>query len=145
MFLCTDTILIFAGFLAGIAMVLADMVVWGTTQGYLMPLYQASAAVWKPMEPLSTWLAQMWALTLADGILFGIVYSVLYDGIPCRNINKGLIYAVILWLVGVVPGMGMTYLSMNVPTPIIVSWLFGGLIDLLVMGAVLAIVYERVK
>ncbi|MDP2766150.1 MAG: hypothetical protein Q8O41_01675 [Candidatus Methanoperedens sp.] len=77
-----------AGFLAGIAMVIADMVVWGTTQGYLMPLYQASAAVWKPMEPLSVWLAQMWAMTIADGILFGIVYSVLYNGIPGRTSIK---------------------------------------------------------
>jgi len=33
---------------------------------------------------------------------------------------------------------------MAVPTPIIASWLFGGFINLLVMGAVLAIVYERV-
>lgn len=135
-----------AGLLAGIAMVIADMAVWGATQGYLMPLYQASAAVWKPMEPLSAWLAQMWAVTIVDGIIFGIVYSLLYNGIPGKNnLNKGLNYGVILWLVGTVPGMGMTYFSMAVPTPIIASWLFGGLIDVLVMGAVLAVVYERMK
>ncbi len=134
-----------AGFLAGIAMVIADMAVWGATQGYLLPLYQASAAVWKPMEPLSIWLAQMWAVTIADGILFGIVYSVLYNGIPGKNINKGLNYGVILWLVGNVPGMAVTYLMMAVPTPIVASWLFGGLIDVLVMGAVLAVVYERMN
>jgi hypothetical protein len=134
-----------AGFLAGIAMVAADMAVWGATQGYLMPLYQASSALWKPMEPLGAWLAQMWAATIADGILFGIVYSTLYNGIPGTNINKGLNYGVILWLVGTVPGMAVTYLMMAVPTPIVASWLFGGLIDVLVMGAVLAYVYERMK
>lgn len=135
-----------AGLLAGIAMVISDMAVWGVTQGYLMPLYQASAALWKPMEPLSTWLAWYLFLLVADGILFGIVYSVLYNGIPGKNnLNRGLNYGVILWLVGVVPGMAVTYLMMAVPTPIIASWLFGGLIDMLVMGAVLAYVYERVK
>ncbi len=135
-----------AGFLGGIAMVIADMAVWGAAQGYLMPLYQASAAVWKPMEPLSAWLAWYLFLLVADGILFGIVYSVLYNGIPGKNnLNRGLNYGVILWLVGIVPGMAVTYLMMAVPTPIIVSWLFGGLIDVLVMGAVLAVVYERVK
>jgi hypothetical protein len=133
-----------AGFSAGIAMVLSGIVVWGVTQGYLMPFYEASAAVWKPMEPLNLWLAQMWALTIAEGILYGLVYSVLYSGIPGKNVNKGLTFAVILWLVGTVPGMAITYLSMAVPTPIIASWLFGGLINLFVMGAVLAIVYERV-
>lgn len=135
-----------AGFLAGIAMVIADMAVWGATQGYLMPLYQASAAVWKPMEPLSAWLARYLSLLVAEGIIFGIVYSVLYNGIPGKNnLNRGLNYGVILWLVGLVPGMAITYLMMAVPTPIIASWLFGGLIDLLVMGAVLAFVYERMK
>jgi hypothetical protein len=34
---------------------------------------------------------------------------------------------------------------MAVPNLIIASWVFGGLINLLVMGAVLAFVYERVK
>ncbi|MDD5473379.1 MAG: hypothetical protein PHU34_04425 [Candidatus Methanoperedens sp.] len=98
------------------------------------------------MEPLGVWLAQMWAVTIADGILFGIVYSVLYNGIPGKNnLNRGLNYGVILWLVGIVPGMAVTYLMMNVPTPIVTSWLFGGLIDVLVMGAVLAVIYERMK
>jgi hypothetical protein len=134
-----------AGFSAGIAMVISGIVVWGTTQGYLMPQYEASAALWKPMEPLSTWLAQVWALTIVEGILYGLVYSVLYSGIPGKNISRGLNFAVILWLVGTVPGMAITYLSMAVPNLIIASWVFGGLINLLVMGAVLAFVYERVN
>ncbi len=134
---------VMAGFFAGIAMVLSGIVVWGITQGYLMPFYDTSAAVWKPMEPLNIWLAQMWALTIGEGILYGLVYSVLYGGILGKNVNKGLKFAMILWLVGTVPGMAITYLSMAVPTPIVASWLFGGLINLLVMGAVLAIVYER--
>ncbi len=134
-----------AGFLAGIAMVIADMLVWGATQGYLMPLYTASAAVWKPMEPLGTWLAWYLSLLVAEGILFGLVYSALYDGLPGKNINRGLNYGVIIWLVGTVPGMAATYLMMAVPTPIVASWLFGGLLDVLVMGAVLAVVYERMK
>lgn len=76
---------------------------------------------------------------------YGLVYSVLYSGIPGKNICKGLNFAVILWLVGTVPGMAITYVSMAVPNPIIASWVFRGLINLLVMGAVLAFVYERVK
>lgn len=134
-----------AGFLGGIAMVIADVVVYGATQGYLLPLYQASVAVWKPMEPLSAWLAWYLSLLVAEGILFGLVYSVLYNGIPGTNINKGINYGMILWLVGIVPGMAVTYLMMTVPTPIVASWLFGGLLDVLVMGAVLAYVYERMK
>ncbi len=136
---------IVAGFIAGIAMVLAGMVIWGVTQNYLMPLYEASAAVWKPMEPLGMWLAQMWALTVAEGMLYGLVYSVLYSGVPGDGVKKGLNFAILLWLIGTVPGMAITYHSMAVPTPIIASWLFGGLINLLVMGAVLALVYEKIK
>lgn len=102
-----------AGFLGGIAMVVMDIVVWSAGQGYLTPFYAASAPVWKPMEPLSAWLAQMCVLTIAEGILFGLVYSVLYDGLPGKNINRGLNYGVIIWLVGTVPGMAMTYISIS--------------------------------
>jgi len=84
-------------------------------------------------------------LTIVEGILYGLVYSVIYSGIPGKNISKGLNFAVLLWLVGTVPGMAITYLSIAVPNPIIALWVFGGLINLLVMGAVLAFMYERVK
>jgi hypothetical protein len=93
---------------------------------------------------LSIWLAQTWILTLAEGILYGLVYSVLYNGIPGKDIMKGINFAVILWLIGTVPGMAITYHSMAVPMMIIVSCTFGGIINLLVMGAVLAFVYERI-
>ena len=79
-----------AGFLAGVAMMIADMAVWQAAQGYLMPLYQASASLWKPMEPMNAWLAKYLSLLVAEGILFGLVYSVLYNGIPGKNnLNRG--------------------------------------------------------
>lgn len=132
---------VIAGFAAGVVMVISNIVIWSATQGYITPLYESSAPLWKPME--IAWFEQMWALTIAEGVLYGLVYSVLYDGIPGKNVNKGLIFAVIIWLVGTVPGMAITYITIAIPTPIIFSWLFGGLINLLVMGAALAFVYEK--
>jgi len=132
---------IIAGFAAGVLMMISSIVVWSATQDYLAPIYESSAQLWKPMEII--WFEQMWALTIAEGILYGLVYSVLYNGIPGKNVNKGLVFAVIIWLVGTVPGMAITYITIAVPAPIIVSWLFGGLINLLVMGITLAFVYEK--
>ncbi len=130
-----------AGFSAGIIMVLSGIVVWGITQNYLNPIYEKSAALWKPMG--SGWLEATWALTIAEGVLFGLVYSLLYAGIPGKYIHKGIIFGAIVWLVGTVPGMAITYLTMAVPDPIITSWLFGGLINLIIMGAALGFVYEK--
>jgi hypothetical protein len=56
---------------------------------------------------------EMWIMTIVEGILYGLVYSVLYSGIPGKNISKGLNIALILWVVGTIPGMAMTYLSMR--------------------------------
>ncbi|HIH44688.1 MAG TPA: hypothetical protein HA257_06360 [Candidatus Methanoperedenaceae archaeon] len=133
-----------AGLLAGITMVLVDSAVWAATQGYLMPLYETSAALWKPMDS-GTWMTQMVALDIADGLIFGLVYSVIYTGIPQSGVRKGICYGFIVWLVGLVPGMAVSYLMMAIPGMIIVSWLLGGLVDLLAMGAVLAVAYEKIK
>lgn len=135
---------IIAGLLAGIAMVLVDSIIWTATQGYLMPLYESSAALWKPMDS-GSWMVQMVALDIADGLIFGLVYSVIYAGIPQSGMRKGICYGFLVWLVGLVPGMAVSYLMMTVPGMIIVSWLLGGLVDLLAMGAVLAVAYEKIK
>jgi hypothetical protein len=127
-----------AGFFAGIAMRLSGIVIFGAILG----------EPWESIEHFKLVLLnildtqiQMWVLTIIEGVLYGIVYSVLYSGIPGRNVNKGLIFAVILWIIVAVPNMAY----INMPTLMNASWLFGGLINLLVMGAVLAFVYEKVK
>ncbi len=130
-----------AGFAAGIMMVVSGIVIWAATQNYLAPLYEQSASMWKPMG--IAWLESIWALAIAEGILFGLIYSYLYDGIPGKTVKKGLSFGLIVWLVGTVPEMAYTYLSIVVPSPIIAYWLLGDLINLLVMGASLAFVYEK--
>lgn len=70
-------------------------------------------------------MAQTWLLTLIEGVIYGLVFSVIYKGIPGSGALKGLSYGFLLWVVGTLPGMAITYLTMRVPDPIIASWTFG--------------------
>ncbi len=134
-----------AGFFAGIAMRLSGIVIFGAILGE--PWNSIEDFKLSKIVLFNIWDAQIqiWVLTIAEGILYGLVYSVLYSGIPGKNVNKGLIFAVILWIIVTVPNI----VDISIPALINASWLyisvFGGLINLLVMGAVLAFVYEKVK
>lgn len=136
---------IIAGVVAGIVYIAVGMLVWYLPSSYLMPLYEASARLWKPMEPMIIWQAQMWGLQLIEVIIFAAVFSLLYNGIPGKGVRKGLNYGFILWIVGTLPGMMLTYMTMAVPNAIVAHWLFGGLMELLIVGSVISLVYEKVK
>ncbi len=127
-----------AGFFAGIAMRLSGIVIfgaileepWNSIEHFNLVLFN----IWGAQ-------IQIWVLTIAGGILYGLVYSVLYSGIPGKNVKKGLIFAVILWIIVTVPNIA----DISKLPPMNASWLFGGLMNLLVMGAVLAFAYEKIK
>jgi hypothetical protein len=105
--------------------------------------YTTTPQLWKPMTDL--WYYQIIALNLIEGIIFGLIFSVLYNGIPGKGWKRGFNFGLLLWFVGTVPGMLMTYFTMAVPDSIVLSWTIGGLITLLIGGSILAVVYDKIK
>ncbi|MCS4541620.1 MAG: hypothetical protein HY929_04770 [Euryarchaeota archaeon] len=131
------------GIIAGIAAGVVFLVV-GMVSGFIFsPEYAATPQLWKPMT--GAWWYQIIALNFLEGILYGLIFSVLYNGIPGKGWKRGLNFGLILWLVATVPGMSMTYLTMAVPNTIVLSWTIGGLISLVIAGPVITVVYEKIK
>jgi len=130
---------IIAGLVAGIVILIVGML-----SGSLLAVdYTKTPELWKPMT--GNWWYNIIALDFLEGILYGIVFTLLYNGIPGKGWRKGLNYGLILWVIATVPGMLMTYLTMTVPDTIVASWTFGGLITLVIVGPVIAVVHDRLK
>lgn len=121
-----------AGILVGIILLVLNSV-----EGWLSGgLYATSdPTLWQKMT--GNWWLHMLFFNLVVGLILALVYSVIYRGIPDKGIGKGLQFGFWIWLVGTVPGLLLTMLTLTVPTELIVVWLISGLINLLIAGMVL--------
>jgi len=131
------------GIIAGIAAGVVVLAIGMLLGSLLGAEYTATPQLWKPMT--GNWWYYMIVIDLVEGIIYGLVFGIVMNGIPGNGWKKGLNYGLILWLVGTVPGMLMTYSTMAVPDMIVASWLFGGLISLAIAGPVIAVIYNKLK
>lgn len=96
--------------------------------------------VWKPMASVSPLL--MIASTFFIDLIFVVVYALINNGISGKNkYTKGLLYGLIVWGVGLIPGMIATYLYMTVATTVVIYWTIWGLIVSPLKGLIAAAIY----
>lgn len=128
-----------AGIVAGIVILIV-----GLALGYLLPVdYTSTPQLWKPMT--GDWWYNMAAIDIVEGIIYAVVFTLLFDSIPGKGWKKGLNYGLILWVVATIPGMLMTYFTMTVPDSIVASWVIGDLITLAIAGITISTVYNKIK
>jgi uncharacterized membrane protein YagU involved in acid resistance len=121
-----------AGIVAGIVLVIV-----GFALGYLTAsMYASTPQLWKPMS--GDWTYTMIIFDIVIGVILAFVYSIVKDGVPKKGITKGLYYGMLVWLVGTIPGMIMTYSTMAVPTALVLAWTIGGLVQYTLMGATIS-------
>lgn len=96
--------------------------------------------VWKPMT--NAILPYMIAEILIVNLLFVVVYALIQKGVPGKNkFTKGLIYGLLVWLVGLVPGMLATAIYMTVSKVVILYWTVWGLIVSPLKGIIASAIY----
>ncbi|MDY6864925.1 MAG: hypothetical protein SVY15_02995 [Halobacteriota archaeon] len=110
---------------------------------FFMPYYEEGSALW---NPIGTSIAFQGVVTaIAIGILMGAVYSIFYRAIPSGGIMKGFTFGLIFYLITDIPSYFNIRLFIPIPDEIIIYWLLRDLIEFLVTGVILAVVYENVK
>lgn len=117
--------LILAILAVGIFNVLVGMVTCGGAFSWVYKLEPVS--VWKPMTSVSFPL--MIAGIFFVDLLFVWVYALIKNGVPGKNkYTKGLLYGLLVVLVGLIPGMIMTYTYMTVATTVVAYWTIWGFV-----------------
>ena len=96
--------------------------------------------VWRTMEHVS--FPFMIAGIFFVDLLFVLVYALINKGIPGKNrYLKGLLYGLLVCLVGLIPGMISTYTYMTVATTVVVYWTIWGLIVSPLKGLITSTIY----
>lgn len=133
--------------LAAIAFLIISQVIH-TLEAYVTMSYYTDptyAAVWskimmpKAGPPPMEFYYISWTFSFITGLLFAGVYNVITKGIPGNTVaKKGLIYGLLIWLVGGLSGSLAMILLVNLPIDLIGYWTVSGLIVNLLAGVAIA-------
>ena len=126
-----------AGVLVGIALLILNSIEGWIFNGQYL---NSDPALWKEMA--GNWWIYMLAFNLVVGLILALVYGVLHNGIPDKGISKGIQFGFWVWLVGSVPGLLMTIITMAVPAELVVIWIVSNLFNLLIAGIILGAVIK---
>jgi hypothetical protein len=77
------------------------------------------------------------------GLLFALVFAILFKGIPGKGVNKGMIYGVLVWLVGSLPGIASMPFYMTIATTVVVYWIILQLVMGVIEGAIVGAIYKE--
>jgi len=122
---------------------------------YLNPwassMFSAASAAYcsKPMEPFGgvmPWLMLMFLGGIVSSILLTLLYSYTEKGLAIKpGWRKGLLFGLLFWLVSGLPSAYNTWLLHSFPDAIILLEAFNGLAGVLMAGAVIGLVYDKLK
>lgn len=116
------------------------------TCGWLFSwVYTLPPNIWKdPVEMMSTGNIIGGNLTgLFRAIIFALVYALLYKGIPGESVKKGMMYGILVWLVGALAGMASMPFYMTIATTVVVYWIIQALVLNLISGAIVGVIYKE--
>ncbi len=86
-----------------------------------------------------------WVVLNLGNFVTGIIYTFIYSKIGYviggGALRKGLMYGVLIWFVSLIPGMFYMYMTTNIGWQLSVYWLVRGMVELLVIGCLIAWIY----
>jgi hypothetical protein len=104
---------------------------------YLMSAaYQATASLWRPMAEMKFWIFYVCYLFIA--FFMTLIFSKWYTG---KGIMEGLQFGVYTGLMISVPSAYGMYGSMNLPYYFALQWFLYGLIEYVICGIVLSLIF----
>jgi hypothetical protein len=115
--------------------------------GSVFELEPASIWKWTPQMPLGSisagWLIFIVTVNTALAIFFAFLYALLFRAIPGTGIRKGLMFALLLYPVGVLVPVFSIYVLVNIAAGAAVYFTLQGLVEFLIYGAAVALVYKE--
>lgn len=103
----------------------------------LMPTYNETASLWRPMEEFKPIL--MWVVNAVSAACLVSIYALFFKE---KNLKNGAIYGL---LIGISYGAGMgfgTYAYMPIPYILAQGWFWGSVAELTAAGVVMALIVK---
>jgi hypothetical protein len=80
---------------------------------------------------------------LINGFMLALIYAVIHRGLPGQGWQKGISYGLIVWGLRVVMWAFSTYMLTDMSPVLIIITVVTGLIEVLILGVVIALIYRE--
>jgi hypothetical protein len=80
---------------------------------------------------------------LINGFMLALIYAVIYRCLPGQGWQKGISYGLIVWGLRVVMWAFSTFMMTDTPPALIAITVVTGLIEVLILGVVIAAIYQN--
>jgi len=134
--------LVVAGIAASVLFLVLDMVL-GTAGGFI-----GAEVFGVPVEQPPGFEAKVklgLIFELMNGFMLAVIYAVIHPSLPGRGWKKGISYGLIVWGLRVVMGAFSTYMMTDMSPILIAITVVTGLIEVLILGIVIAAIYGAVE
>lgn len=131
--------LVVAGIVASVLFLVLDAAL-GTAGGFI-----GAQVLGLPVEQPPGFEAKVkYGLTfeLINGFMMAIIYAVIHPSLPGQGWKKGISYGLLVWGLRVVMGAFSTYMMTTMPPILIVITVVMGLIEVLILGIAIAVIYR---
>jgi hypothetical protein len=135
--------------IAGVVVWIVSSIFFFLTCGWLYKwVYQLPPNIWRDwatMPATAVNLIGPHVIGIIRGLLFALVFAILYKGIPGKGITKGIVYGVLVWLVGALTGMASLPFYMTIATTVVIYWILQQLVLGVINGAIVGVIYKEKK
>jgi uncharacterized PurR-regulated membrane protein YhhQ (DUF165 family) len=104
---------------------------------FLKSTNEAVKGLWRPEMASRMWL--MYIVGLVATLLFTYIFV---KGRENKGIVEGVRYGIIIWLFMIVPMNVSMWVLLPIPYIIIVRWMLVGLLEMLIAGILVAVIYK---
>ncbi len=135
--------------IAGVVVWIVSSIFFFLTCGWLFKwVYKLPPNIWRDftaMQASAGNLIGAHVIGIIRALLFVLVFAILYKGIPGKGVTKGMIYGVLVWIVGALTGMASMPFYMTIATGVVIYWIIQQLVLGVINGAIVGAIYKEQK
>ena len=115
----------------------STITVWLTCGWLFNWVYTLPPMIWLSAEEMMTTTNMIGSnvVMLVSGLLFVLVYSMIYKGLPYNGTVKGVVYGILIWSITAL-GMASMPFYMTVSKTVVIYWIIQALFIKIVTGAI---------
>jgi cellulose synthase/poly-beta-1,6-N-acetylglucosamine synthase-like glycosyltransferase len=131
--------LIVTGIVASVLFLVLDMVL-GTAGGFIGA--QVFGLPFEQPPGIEAKIKFGLLFEIVNGFMLAVIYAVIHPSLPGQGWKKGISYGLIVWGLRVVMWAFSTYMMTDMAPVLIVINVVTGLIEVLILGIVIAVIYK---
>jgi hypothetical protein len=135
--------------ISGVVVWIVSSIFFYLTCGWLFKwVYKLPPNIWRDwatMQASAGNLIGAHVIGIIRALLFVLVFAIICKGIPGKGVTKGIVYGVLVWLVGALTGMASMPFYMTIATGVVIYWIIQQLVLGVINGAIVGAIYKEQK